>query len=1048
MSYANSRGIVLKWSAAAKTWLTGSAPDHLVLGSSVADALSGKSPYTLTLSGGGGDDTYYPLKGDKVIEHANAGIDTVHVFSNYILPENIENLKVKADRAYGYGNALDNIIEGQVGSQTIDGRGGDDVLIGGDGADIFVVTKGNGSDVIQDFRFGGADKVRLMGYGFTSFDSVQSAMQQAGADVFLDLGDGERLVFRNQTLSSFSSADFLLPADRSDWRLVFSEEFDGLSLFNGSSGTWKTTYYYGDRTLAANGEKQIYVDPTFKGLGLNPFEIHDGALTITADRVSPELASQLGYDYTSGLLTSEQSFSIQYGYFEMRAQLPAGKGLWPAFWMLAIDGDWPPELDAMEVLGGDTHVLHTTVHTKSSGTHKATGFEVAAPDLSAGFHTFGVDWQKDTITWYLDGVAVSSAPTPADMHDPMFMLANLALGGWGGDPSGTSFPAGMVIDYIRVYAKPLDRPVAPVPSSWVPIGVGDFSNINGQGAVQTWSWSYVLGPDRVKLQLNGDWSRYGFGNDLDNYLGGSRAPYAELDGRGGNDVLQGGLGIDLFVIRNGEGNDTILDLSNRPGNADKIKLDGFHFSHFDEVLAWSKQVGNDVILRLDEDQALLIKNTTLSQLAPEQFVFTNVVQLAPQDVSRGGAGSDIIDLARPGRVVAYGGGGSDGFLFGAFLDPTDYVDGGDAAGERDQVGIKGNYGSFGPGGTPHLLGPDNLINIETLVLGSGQPVGQAFSYNLKSVDANVRPGAVLTVLWNGLRQGENVTFDGSDEKDGSFIFYGGAGTDTLTGGAGNDGFFFGMAGTTPLFTLDDTIRGGPGSGDQLGLHGSYSLVFQASTIQGIETLVLVGAGASAAAAGAGRNYNITLHDSNVAAGQVFTVLANTLVAGETAVFDGSNETDGRFRIFGGQGSDTLIGGAGNDLLYGGLGADLLKGGAGADTFQYLKAAESTSTAFDTIQGFDFTMDRLDLPEAHDSFARAQGGRLDISTFDADLAAAIGAQLSAGAAVLFTATEGSFAGTTFLAVDANGIDGYQAGGDYVFQLVDAVGMSWPVPDFIV
>jgi Ca2+-binding RTX toxin-like protein len=76
-----------------------------------------------------------------------------------------------------------------------------------------------------------------------------------------------------------------------------------------------------------------------------------------------------------------------------------------------------------------------------------------------------------------------------------------------------------------------------------------------------------------------------------------------------------------------------------------------------------------------------------------------------------------------------------------------------------------------------------------------------------------------------------------------------------------------------------------------------------------------------------------------------------LSASETLHFDGSLETNGNFRLFGGSANDVIKGGAGNDLIYGGLGQDDLTGGAGADTFRYQGTGESTATATDRILDF-------------------------------------------------------------------------------------------------
>ena len=238
--------------------------------------------------------------------------------------------------------------------------------------------------------------------------------------------------------------------------LSFSDEFNTFRRFDGRSGVWRTTYGDGTqegldrRSLPTNGELELYVDPDV--LGLNPFTIRDGILEITAQPTPPDLRWRLNnYAYMSGIITTQPSFSQTYGYFEIRAKLPAGKGLWPAFWLLPADQTWPPEIDVLEVLGDNTAKLYTTVHYGKNNTSK--GIDNIVPDMSAAFHTYAVDWRPDTITWYFDGREVFKAPTPPDMHKPMFLLANLGVGGtWPGAPdASTHFPAKYMIDYIRAY---------------------------------------------------------------------------------------------------------------------------------------------------------------------------------------------------------------------------------------------------------------------------------------------------------------------------------------------------------------------------------------------------------------------------------------------------------------------------------------------------------------------------------------------------------------------------------------------------------------------
>ncbi|HTQ13624.1 MAG TPA: calcium-binding protein [Rhizomicrobium sp.] len=255
----------------------------------------------------------------------------------------------------------------------------------------------------------------------------------------------------------------------------------------------------------------------------------------------------------------------------------------------------------------------------------------------------------------------------------------------------------------------------------------------------------------------------------------------------------------------------------------------------------------------------------------------------------------------------------------------------------------------------------------------------------------------------------------------------GPGNDTIDGGSGNDQIVM-----NSFLTAKDQIDGGTGN-DTVFLDGDYSagIVFGATTMVNVETISLA----------AGFGYRLTTDDATVAAGKTLTVDASALSGGATLFFDGSAETDGHFDIVGGASANTMTGG---DL------SDTLTGGAGVDTFKYLDPVESTSTQFDLVVGFNANADRFDFDVAVGAVdATVASGRLSMGAFDADLAGAVGAgQLAAGHAVLFTPTAGSLHGDTFLIVDANGVAGYQAGQDYVIELVNATHLaSLSTADFI-
>jgi Ca2+-binding RTX toxin-like protein len=232
----------------------------------------------------------------------------------------------------------------------------------------------------------------------------------------------------------------------------------------------------------------------------------------------------------------------------------------------------------------------------------------------------------------------------------------------------------------------------------------------------------------------------------------------------------------------------------------------------------------------------------------------------------------------------------------------------------------------------------------------GDTAGNFYDYNLTTVDANVAAGQLFALSFNQLRAGEDVTFNGAAETDGAFITYAGFGVETLTGGAGDDGFYFGEG----RFGASEELDGGAGTMDQLGLQGDHTIVFGAGQLAGIEMIVCLTAN-DARFNGNGAalyNYDLTMDEGNLANGEVLVVSANQLIAGESLTFDGSAETDGgRYVVYGGDGTDVLTGGAGADELWGRGGADTLTGGDGNDTFFYSAASHSAPAGEDSIEDF-------------------------------------------------------------------------------------------------
>lgn len=335
------------------------------------------------------------------------------------------------------------------------------------------------------------------------------------------------------------------------------------------------------------------------------------------------------------------------------------------------------------------------------------------------------------------------------------------------------------------------------------------------------------------------------------------------------------------------------------------------------------------------------------------------------DIYKGDAGNNVITgnngpnfflLDQGGDDEAIGQGANDVFLFGATMTGADKVDG---DGGIDQLAIQGDYS-----GLKALTLGTGVLSVESLVIlpGSdtrfGDPGTNFYSYDITTVDANVAAGVRMVVDANRLRAGENLTFNGAAETDGSFFVYGGGGVDNLIGGAQNDVFLFGDVGQ---WGASDIINGGSGGTDQLGLRGDYTIVFGAGQLISIESIAMVSAfDTRFGALGFNFDYNLTMNDANVGIGVQMTVDGGALRATETVTFDGSAETNGTFRLFGGAGTDTLIGGQGADILVGRGGSDSLTGGLGADTFRYSTVNESSVAAPDTITDFEHLIDKIDL----------------------------------------------------------------------------------------
>ena len=234
---------------------------------------------------------------------------------------------------------------------------------------------------------------------------------------------------------------------------TFSDDFNRSELKDGMN--WKTTFPGGLRTITTTGEKQLYLDDEYRSpitKAAIPFDAHHiekGVLALNAKPTPGTLLDDVRMPYISGMINSYDAHQVRYGYVETTAEIPAGKNLWPAFWLRSVDPTHRVEIDIVEILGQTPGSYNGTIHTPD---HQYNVARVKLPDLSQGLHRFGVDWQEDTTTFYVDGKKMGSIATPDALDSPMYMIANLAIGGWAGAPDAkTPWPADFKIDSIKVW---------------------------------------------------------------------------------------------------------------------------------------------------------------------------------------------------------------------------------------------------------------------------------------------------------------------------------------------------------------------------------------------------------------------------------------------------------------------------------------------------------------------------------------------------------------------------------------------------------------------
>ena len=224
--------------------------------------------------------------------------------------------------------------------------------------------------------------------------------------------------------------------DASAYTLTFSEEFDSFD-----SGLWNDHMWYEQSNATKN------------------YAVEDGMLKIWPQR-------DANGSFFNRTLDTDGKYTQTYGYFEIEAKLPKGKGTWPAFWLFNHIDERRPEIDVMEAYAGGVApwgvadgegVARPTAYAPTvwKGDHEGQlvgTIQHATVDLSEDFHKYAVKWEENKQTFYFDGQEVLTLDVT--MGDPMYLMLDLWFGSVSGTPDDST-PQGkdnaFEVKYVRAW---------------------------------------------------------------------------------------------------------------------------------------------------------------------------------------------------------------------------------------------------------------------------------------------------------------------------------------------------------------------------------------------------------------------------------------------------------------------------------------------------------------------------------------------------------------------------------------------------------------------
>jgi beta-glucanase (GH16 family) len=255
------------------------------------------------------------------------------------------------------------------------------------------------------------------------------------------------------SIEKYNVGDQLISADQ--LKLVWAEEFNTDGMVNTADWTY-------EKGFVRNEEIQYYTENRSENC-----KIQGGNLIITGRKESTPFGSAEYSDgyYTSASIITNRKHSWQYGRFEIKAKVPAGKGPWPAFWAKGdsqnTGAGWPQcgEIDIMEYAAKGPEMIHNAIYGESSSNYKQATKKISK-DYSDKFYVYSLDWNENRLVFAIDNIVTHivdiSNISPNPFRQKYSILLNLALGAstertLGGKLDPGCLPVEFRVDYVRIY---------------------------------------------------------------------------------------------------------------------------------------------------------------------------------------------------------------------------------------------------------------------------------------------------------------------------------------------------------------------------------------------------------------------------------------------------------------------------------------------------------------------------------------------------------------------------------------------------------------------